>query len=91
MTADDCAKARIVHALLSSALPHRTDENLKKAADLLLIDGDFEEQKPALLAVQTAMAAIENGVSAAEGESLLLQATREAALWVQRCSGDTQS
>ena len=92
MTDDDgCAKARMVHALLSSALPHRTDENLKKAADLLIEDGDFQEQKAALVAIQTAMAAIENGVGAAEGESLLIEATRQAASWVRRCSTDTQS
>lgn len=87
---DDCTKARMVHALLSSALPHRTDENLKKAADLLVEDGDFQEQKASLLAIQTAMMAIENGASAAEGEGLLIQATREAASWVQRCSKDSQ-
>ena len=77
----------MVHALLSSARPHRTDTNIKKAADFLLIEGDFQEQKLTLLAAQTAMAAIENGVSAAEG----IRATREAALWVQRCSRDTHS
>jgi hypothetical protein len=91
MTDDDRAKARMVHALLFSALPHRTDENLKKAADLLIKDGDFQEQEATLLAVQTAMAAIENGVSAAEGESLLIQATRKAASWLQRYPSDTQS
>ena len=91
MTDDDCAKARTVHALLSSAFPHRTDENLKKAADLLVKDGDFQEQKAALLAIQTAMAAIEEGASAAEGERLLIEATRQAASWVQRCSKDARS
>src|SRR5262245_21681694 len=74
MTADNCVKARTVHELLSSAHPHRTDENLKKAADLLLGDGDFQERKPVFLAVQMAMAAIDNGVSAAEGERLQIQA-----------------
>ena len=72
MTTDHCATARMVHELLSSAHPHRTDGKSKKAAYRLLIDGNFQEQKPALLAVQTAMAAIENGVSAAEGEGLLM-------------------
>ena len=91
MTSDDFAKARTVHGLLTSALPHGTDENLKKAAELLLMDGDFQDQKPTLVAVQIAMAAIENGASAAEGESLLIQATREASSWVQRCSKNTQS
>jgi len=88
---DVSAKARTVHALLSTALPHRTDEGLKKAADLLLMDGEFQDQKPVLLVIQTAMAALENGVSAAEGESLLIQAKREAESWVQRCSRDMQS
>lgn len=88
MTDNDSAKARVVHALLSSALPQRTDENLKKAADLLLKDGDFHEQKATLLAIQTTMAAIEDGASAAEAEQLLVQATRQAESWITRCSKD---
>jgi hypothetical protein len=89
MTADDGAKAREVHALLSLALPNRTDENLKKAADLLLADGSFQDEKPILLALQTMLAAIENGASAADSETMLRSATQEAALWVQRCSSPT--
>ena len=88
MTDDDGAQARMVHALLIEALPHRTDENLKKAADLLVEGRCNQEQKATLLAVQTAIAAIENGAGAAEGQSLLIQATRKAASWAQRYSSD---
>ena len=51
---------------------------------------DDKSQKATLLAVQTARAAIENGVSKTEGESLLIQASGQPRSWVQRCSSDTQ-
>jgi hypothetical protein len=88
--ANICAKALEVHALLFSALPNRTEENLKKAAELLLTDGNFQEQKSTLVAILSAIAALENQVGAAEGETLLLQATQEALLLVQKCCSDRQ-
>lgn len=86
MPYDDVTKARQVHALLSSAHPHRGDKDLMEAASLLVMDRNAEQQGSPLLAIQTAITAIENGVGSIEGQKLLLEATREASLWVQRCS-----
>ena len=36
MTADDCAIARKIYALLCSAHPHKGDDNLEKAVELAL-------------------------------------------------------
>ena len=85
MTGDDCACARRLHALLCSARPHVNDSNLKKAAELALkmVHNDPQEKKSTLLAIQIAVAAIENSASAADGEKLVLQATRAAEQWVK--------
>ena len=83
-TTDDCANARKVYALLCLAHPHKGDDNLEKAVELALMAarGNFQEHKSTLLAIQSTIAGIENGVGAAEGEKLLLQATRAAEQWV---------
>jgi hypothetical protein len=91
MTADDYAHARMLHSLLCSALPHVHDNNLREAATLALTTAhdDPQERKSTLLAIQIAVAAIENSVSAAESEKLRLQATRAAEQWLKAaCSDD---
>ena len=91
MTDKDCAIAREVHALLTSAFPHAGDINLAKAADLVSLatetkirgDDDDGAKECTLLAIQKAIRAIEEGSGAAESEGLLLGAVRSVEQWVR--------
>lgn len=92
MTPEHCACARRLHALLAAALPHVNDGNLRKASDLALTmsHDDPQERKSTLLAIQTAVVAIENSASAADGEKLLLEAIRAAEQWVKAACSKRQ-
>ena len=86
---DNCATAREVHALLSSAHPHPGEIDLAKAAELaspatkITLRGHDNVQERTFLAIQKAKEAIDNGAGAAEGEELLLDAVRIAEQWVR--------
>ena len=90
MTNDPRAIAHEVHALLLSANPHAGDVDLAKAAELAVtnLEGDDNLQKSVFLAVQKARQAIDNGVGAAEGQQLLLDAVRIAEQWARTTSDD---
>jgi hypothetical protein len=85
MTADHCACARRLHALLAAALPHVHDGKLREASDVALTmsPNDPRERNSTLLAIQIAVIAIENSASAADGQKLLLEATKAAEQRVQ--------
>jgi hypothetical protein len=88
VTNDTQAIAHEVHALLLSAHPHAGDVDLAKAAELTVTNlrGDDHVQKSAFLAIQKAREAIDNGVGAAEGQQLLLDAVRIAEQWTRTTS-----
>jgi hypothetical protein len=88
VTNDTRAISHEVHALLLSAHPHAGDVDLAKAAELAVtnLGGDDNVQKSVFLAVQKARQAIDNGVGAAEGQQLLLDALRCAEHWTRTTS-----
>ena len=77
--------AQEVHALLCSAHPHAGDIDLGKAAELAgsNLRGDDNVQKSVFMAIQKTRDAINNGVGAAEGQQLLLDAVRIAEQWTR--------
>lgn len=75
--------AREVHALLLDARPEADNANLAEAAHLAETAGNPRDpfQMKAFVAIQGVRTAIESGTSAAEAQSLLLDAIASALHW----------
>jgi hypothetical protein len=93
---DEGATAREVHELLLSAQPELRDVNLAKAAQLahtqfessksIETAASFDDfQNDTSVAIQDLRTAIAAGITADEGEQLLLKAISAAEKWATAC------